>query len=47
MKANTNTMTRKEKFNAFLKRNNISKGEFYILSACAAYIAAQLIRALF
>lgn len=45
MKANTNT--RKEKFNAFLKRNDLSKVEFYVLAACAAYIAAQLIRAIF
>lgn len=45
MKANTNT--RKEKFNAFLKRNGLSNVEFYVLAACAAYIAAQLIRAIF
>lgn len=37
----------RQKFTQWLRKNDLSRWEFYFLVICAGYIVAQLIRALF
>ena len=43
----TKSERRRCRFTLWLRKNDLSRGEFYLLTICAGYIVAQLIRAMF
>lgn len=43
----TKSERRRHRFTLWLRKNDLSRWEFYLLAICAGYIVAQLIRVMF